>query len=151
MVNSRFSRQWFCDRKAMNELSVHGGGAVFARISERFGLRLEGLGMFFGIVTVRGGATGWYSAMAMLVSWISGSARDAVGDETVEDVVLIDKASPVTFRWFITVLQNCLYTLLAVVLVCSSEPRQGLYGGLNGCASLMKQRGTRFVQNLATS
>jgi hypothetical protein len=43
MVNSRFSKQWFCDRKAMNELSVHGGGAVLARISFRFGLRLAAL------------------------------------------------------------------------------------------------------------
>lgn len=41
MVNSRFSRQWFWDRKAMKELNVHGGGAVLARISDRFGRRLQ--------------------------------------------------------------------------------------------------------------
>lgn len=38
----------------MKEVNVHGGGAVFARISERFGLRLQGLVMFFGIDTVNG-------------------------------------------------------------------------------------------------
>lgn len=38
----------------MKELSVHGGGAVLARISERFGLRLHCEGMDLGIDTVRG-------------------------------------------------------------------------------------------------
>lgn len=40
MVNSRFSRQWFCDRKAMKEDRVYGGGALLARISARLGFRL---------------------------------------------------------------------------------------------------------------
>jgi hypothetical protein len=42
MVNSRFSRQWFWDKKAMKDVRVHGGGAVFARISARLGLRFPG-------------------------------------------------------------------------------------------------------------
>lgn len=54
MVNSRFSRQWFWERNAIKELNVYGGGAVLARISERFGFRYCGVGMFFGIETVRG-------------------------------------------------------------------------------------------------
>lgn len=33
IVNSRFSRQWFCDRYAVKALSVHGGGAEFDRTS----------------------------------------------------------------------------------------------------------------------
>lgn len=99
----------------MNELNVHGGGAVFARISERFGLRLQALGMFLGIVTVSGCAAGGYSVMAIFVSSISGSARDVVGEDRVEDVVLIDNAWPPTFREVITLLQNCLYTRWAVV------------------------------------
>lgn len=36
-MNSRVSRQWFCERYAMNADNVHGGGALLARISERFG------------------------------------------------------------------------------------------------------------------
>lgn len=43
----------------MKELNVQGGGAVFASISARFGLRLQGLGIFLGIETVSGCVAGW--------------------------------------------------------------------------------------------
>lgn len=39
MVNSNVSRQWLLERYAMNAGSVHGAGAVLARISLKFGLR----------------------------------------------------------------------------------------------------------------
>lgn len=39
MVNSRVSKQWFCERYAMKALSVHGGGAVLARTSCNVGRR----------------------------------------------------------------------------------------------------------------
>jgi hypothetical protein len=42
----------------MNEVSVYGGGAVFASISDRFGFRHCGLEMFFGIETVNGAGVG---------------------------------------------------------------------------------------------
>jgi len=38
-VNSKVSRQWFCDRYAVKALRVHGGGAVFARTSCNVGRR----------------------------------------------------------------------------------------------------------------
>lgn len=37
MVNSRVSKQWLFERYAMNAASVHGEGAVLARISRRLG------------------------------------------------------------------------------------------------------------------
>lgn len=37
MVNSRVSRQWFCDRYAIKALRVHGGGEVLERISHSVG------------------------------------------------------------------------------------------------------------------
>src|SRR5450432_3439033 len=39
MVNSSVSKQWFCDRYAINALSVHGGGAEFVSTSCNVGLR----------------------------------------------------------------------------------------------------------------
>lgn len=42
MMNSRVSRQWFCDRKAVKALNVHGGGAVLANISPREGNLMAG-------------------------------------------------------------------------------------------------------------
>lgn len=53
-MNSRVSRQWFCERYAINADKVHGGGALLARISERFGR----LGQYWPVVEkgiVRGG------------------------------------------------------------------------------------------------
>lgn len=38
MVNSSVSRQWFCERYAMNALKVHGGGAELERTSRSVGL-----------------------------------------------------------------------------------------------------------------
>lgn len=92
MVNSRFSKQWFCDRKAMKELSVHGGGAVFARISWRFGRLLQALGIFLGIDTVKGRGAGETSLMVILVSSSSPSTVEVVGEDAVEDDVRIDNA-----------------------------------------------------------
>lgn len=76
----------------MKEVRVHGGGAVFARISERFGLRLHAEGIFFGIETVRGRAKGGDSVMDMATSSSSSSIVEVVGEEAVEEDVLIDKA-----------------------------------------------------------
>jgi hypothetical protein len=39
MVNSKVSRQWFCERYAVKALRVHGGGAVLSRTSCRVGRR----------------------------------------------------------------------------------------------------------------
>jgi hypothetical protein len=77
---------------------------VFASISERFGFRHCGLGMFLGIETVRG--VGWTSLMAILTS-SSNSASEDVGEEAVDDV-LIERAWVPDFRVIITLLQNCL-------------------------------------------
>jgi len=71
----------------MKELSVYGGGAVLARISDRFGFRYCGLGMFFGIETVSG--VGWTSLMAILMSSASKSATEEVGDEEAESVRMV--------------------------------------------------------------
>lgn len=38
MVNSSVSKQWLLERYAMKAARVQGAGAVFARISRRFGL-----------------------------------------------------------------------------------------------------------------
>jgi hypothetical protein len=98
MVNSRFSRQWFCDKNAMKDVSVHGGGAVFARISARLGLRLQGVGMFFGIETVNGRGEAEQSVIDMSSSLIV----LIVGDEAVEEDVFID------FRELMALLRSCL-------------------------------------------
>jgi hypothetical protein len=105
MVNSKFSRQWFWDRKAMNEDNVYGGGALLARISARLGFRLWGLGMFFGMETVNGAF--WQSESAILESSSSKSSRDDAGDEMVE-LVRIERTVGSGFRDIITLLQNCL-------------------------------------------
>jgi hypothetical protein len=105
MVNSRFSKQWFCDRKAMKEDNVYGGGALLARISARLGFRLCGLGMFFGIETVKGAF--WQSERAILMSSLSNSARDDAGDEMVE-LVRIESGAGSGFLVIITLRQNCL-------------------------------------------
>ena len=76
----------------MKEARVHGGGAVFARISERLGLRLHAEGMFLGIETVKGRAKGGESFMDMATSSSSRSIVEVVGDEAVEEEVLIDRA-----------------------------------------------------------
>jgi hypothetical protein len=137
-MNSRFSKQWFCDRKAENWLDVYGGGAVFASISDRFGLRQWGLGMFLGMETVKG--AGWQSVMAILVSWSSNSASDCAGEDAVEEV-RIDKAWLPDFRVTMTLLQNCLYARRASFLLWSSKPSQE--HSCNCCASLTAS-GTRF-------
>lgn len=138
MVNSRFSRQWFCDRKAMKDVSVYGGGAVLARISARLGFRPWGLGMFFGIETVSG--AGWQSTMAILESIFrsssSNSTMDAVGEEAVDDVLIDSDIWLADFRETMTPLQNCLYTRRAVLLLWSSKPSQEQHCGRNCCASL---------------
>lgn len=41
-MNSRVSRQWFCDKYAVNALRVQGGGAVFDNISARVGTLMAG-------------------------------------------------------------------------------------------------------------
>lgn len=38
-MNSKVSKQWFCDRYAIKAVRVHGGGAVFARTSCNVGRR----------------------------------------------------------------------------------------------------------------
>jgi len=38
-MNSKVSKQWFCDRYAMNAVNVHGGGAVFDSTSCSVGRR----------------------------------------------------------------------------------------------------------------
>jgi hypothetical protein len=105
IVNSRFSRQWFCDRKAMKEDNVYGGGALLARISARFGFRLCGLGMFFGMETVKGAF--WQSERAILMSSPSKSSRDEAGEEMVE-LVRMDRGLGSGLRDIITLLRNCL-------------------------------------------
>lgn len=52
-MNSRVSRQWFCERYAMNADNVHGGGELLARISERFGRRGQ-----YCLVDVKGAVRG---------------------------------------------------------------------------------------------
>lgn len=130
-MNSKFSKQWFWERKAMKELSVHGAGAVLARISERFGRRLHCELMLLGIDTVSGRDCGWYSAMVIFTSSSSGSAVDEVGDEAVEEAVRIDN-EPSALREFIMLLRSCLYTRRAELLLWLSRPSQeqswGLYG-----------------------
>ena len=101
----------------MNELRVHGGGAVFARISDRFGLRLQAFWMFFGIDTVSGRGAGDTSDMAILVSSSSVPTVDVVGDEAIDEDVLIDSDWPPAFREFITLLHSCLYARRASVLL----------------------------------
>ena len=119
----------------MKELSVHGGGAVFARISERFGLRLAALWMFRGIDTVNGFCDVYESVIAILTSSSSPSICDVVGDEAVDDDVLIDSDCP-GFRDIITLLHSCLYTRRALVLPWSSMAVQEQKSVRNGCASL---------------
>ena len=77
---------------------------MLARISDKFGFRHCGLGMFFGIETVND--VGWQSLMAILAS-SSNSASDDVGEEAVEDVFIGNAWLP-GFRVIITLLQNCL-------------------------------------------
>lgn len=108
---------------------------MFARISERFGFRLHGLWMFFGIDTVKG-RWGEYSVMDILQSGSSGSVVDVVGEDKVDDDVLTDSEWPPIFREFMTLLQSCLYTRRASVLSCSSMPVQEQKSERNGCASL---------------
>lgn len=92
----------------MKELSVHGGGAVLARISDRFGLRWHCDGMDLGMDTVSWRAGGeWKSDMAILTSSSSNSSDVVEGDEAAEEVVRIDKAA-CCLREFITVCRNCL-------------------------------------------
>lgn len=78
---------------------------MLASISERFGFRHCGLGMFLGIETVSG--AGWMSLMAILESSSSNSTSDDAGEETVE-VVFIESRWVPGFRVIITLLQNCL-------------------------------------------
>lgn len=57
MVNSSVSKQWLVDRYAIKAVNVHGAGAVFAKISRRFGrLGQHGPSRFgsLGITTLRG-------------------------------------------------------------------------------------------------
>jgi hypothetical protein len=124
----------------MKDDKVHGGGAVLARISERFGRRLQyGLGIVLGIVTVSGCGGGEYSAIAMCVSSSSGSAEEVVGDDAVEDNVRTDKACPPSFREFITILHHSLYTRRALFLLCSSNPGQAQNCGRVCSASLTER------------
>jgi hypothetical protein len=53
IVNSNVSRQWFCERYAMNAASVHGCGAVFDKTSCNVGLRGQ-YGIPDGIDRLRG-------------------------------------------------------------------------------------------------
>jgi hypothetical protein len=99
----------------MKELSVHGGGAVFARISERLGLRLHCELTLLGIETVKGRDWGWNSDMVILTSSSSGSAVDEVGDDAVEDEDRTE-TEPSTFRECIMLLRSCLYTRRALFL-----------------------------------
>lgn len=78
---------------------------MLASISERFGFRHCGLGMFLGIDTVSG--AGWMSLMAILTSSSSKSASEDAGEDTVE-AVLIERPWLPGFRVIITLLQNCL-------------------------------------------
>lgn len=52
-MNSKVSKQWFCDKYAMKALRVHGGGAVLARTSCNVGLRGQ-YGPVFGIDRLNG-------------------------------------------------------------------------------------------------
>src|SRR5688572_16592093 len=83
----------------------------------------------------------------MAVSSSSGSAVDDVGEGVVDDAVRIDKARPPILREFMTLLQSCLYARLASVwLSSSSRPVQEQKSECNGCASLTRRGGTRFIQ-----
>lgn len=117
----------------MNLLRVHGGGAVFARISERLGLRLQEFGMVWGIETVRG----LVEASVILVSSSSPSTVEEVGEEAAEEVVDIMGLEP-NLRAFMTDFHRCLYRLRASGWVWSWVPEQEQKSGLSGCASLSK-------------
>lgn len=65
---------------------------MLASISERFGFRHCGLGMFLGIETVSGEGVGCTSLMAILTSSSSKSASDDVGEEEAVEEVFIERA-----------------------------------------------------------
>jgi hypothetical protein len=111
-VNSRFSRQWFCERKAMKEVRVYGGGAVLLSISARLGFRHCRLGRVCGMETVKGAGCDWQSVMAMVELWSSEAEWcECVGEVAVEadeDDVFIDRAWFPVLRVTMTLFQNCL-------------------------------------------
>lgn len=81
-MNSSVSKQWLFDKYAMKAASVHGGSAVFANISLKFGLRGQyGPCADFGIATDSGLAGG-----------ISSVDIDSTSSSSVSDPALEEKA-----------------------------------------------------------
>lgn len=78
MMNSKVSKQWFWDRNAMNELRVHGGGAVLERMSVSVGGLAKG-------EPVRGMTRLVGRDISIAVSWSQSSKMDEGGVNSVGD------------------------------------------------------------------
>lgn len=138
-MNSRFSRQWFCERKKVKAPSVYGGGALSEMISMRFGFRA---GALLGIERVRLRVP--EEASVMMES--SSSSRVLTeGDEAVEGV-RDDMGCVPNLRVRMTLLHNCLHTPRGSCSDSSSTWTQEQQCEGSGCASLKARCGTRFMR-----
>ena len=87
MVNSKFSKQWLCERYAVKALRVQGGGAEFERTSGkvgRCGWYVECVCIVSSSTVTLSGGEGLTSSID-IVSSSSASQSDIVRDDLDED------------------------------------------------------------------